>query len=507
MTVQPEQQPSSRRYVVRTLLFAIIALPAACQLGAFLAFAAIGTVLPRHAMVGETVLLILGGALPAALGYLYGRGAALPASFSARYLPFVSPIIYLLAVWAVAMFVGRGNFSDSSFSGIVFFAFIPFFFLNFMLTFGGDWWNVLLVPLGVYSLSLAAFACATWHRRRFAVHGRRQGITAAVVVAVLALVCAWQAYDRSTFMLPERFARSERLSEEIRLHDYAPFSGKELFNKNLMPLRGQARLHIGWPYPRLDGATAFYPVYAAAVQAVYAKPSVPDAIAEIVQCSTTPEAYQRLIDGRVELIFAAAPSAEQKQAAQARGLTLNMTPLAREAFVFLVNRSNPVGNLGIEQIQGIYSGKIDNWRDLGGRDERIVAFQRPAGSGSQSTMISKVMKDKPLRTPLQEEFHRGMGGLVHQVASYRNDAAAIGYSFRYYTTGMLRNDQVRLLSVDGVAPDRANIESGAYPFTVNVYMVTARPVSENTQKLMDWFLGEQGQQLIEDIGYVPLQKR
>ena len=164
MTTQFEQQPNDRRYVVRTLLLVVFALPVACQFGAFFAAIVAEAVFDRHAMVRDVVLIILSSALPAALSYLRGRGGALPASFSARYLPLIFPIIYVLAVWAIAMFIGKGSFGDGGFGGIVVIAFIPFFFLNFMLTLGGDWWNVLLVPLGVYTLSLAAFAWATWHR-------------------------------------------------------------------------------------------------------------------------------------------------------------------------------------------------------------------------------------------------------------------------------------------------------------------------------------------------------
>ena len=82
--------------------------------------------------------------------------------------------------------------------------------------------------------------------------------------------------------------------------------------------------------------------------------------------------------------------------------------------------------------------------------------------------------------------------------------AALGFSFRYYSTEMLRNNQIKLLSIDGVAPTVENIRSGAYPLVATVYMVTARPRSKNTQKIVDFMLSPEGQKLVEDTGYVSL---
>ena len=97
-----------------------------------------------------------------------------------------------------------------------------------------------------------------------------------------------------------------------------------------------------------------------------------------------------------------------------------------------------------------------------------------------------------------------MGDIINDTANYRNYNAALGFSFRYYSTEMLRNNQIKLLSVDGVAPTVENIRSGAYPLVATVYMVSARPRSRNTQKIVNFMLSPEGQKLVEDTGYVPL---
>src|SRR5690606_17803581 len=108
--------------------------------------------------------------------------------------------------------------------------------------------------------------------------------------------------------------------------------------------------------------------------------------------TTTPSAYSRLIEGNVDLIFAAEPSSGQIQAAEKAGVELQMTPIGREAFVFFVNARNPISNLSSADIRQIYSGEYGNWKELGGKDDEILPFQRPEDSGSQ-TMFIKFMGD------------------------------------------------------------------------------------------------------------------
>jgi phosphate transport system substrate-binding protein len=181
---------------------------------------------------------------------------------------------------------------------------------------------------------------------------------------------------------------------------------------------------------------------------------------------------------------------------------LVLTPIAKEAFVFFVNRDNPVSSLTLPQIQDIYQKRITNGKSVGGQNEKIIPFQRPDNSGSQTIMLAMVMGDKELPDPLWEEMSGGMGDMISRVATYRNYSSAIGYSFRYFATGMKPNENIKLLAIDGTEPTVENISNGTYPFTVDVYAVTAGSTNVNTEKLIDWILSEQGQELIEICGYV-----
>ena len=107
------------------------------------------------------------------------------------------------------------------------------------------------------------------------------------------------------------------------------------------------------------------------------------------------------------MIFAAAPSEAQIEAARNAGMEFHLTPIGREAFVFFVNSKNPVEDLTVEQIRGIYTGEITNWKEVGGKNQSIRPFQRAENSGSQSALL-RLMEGLPLMEPETEDRIAGM---------------------------------------------------------------------------------------------------
>lgn len=277
--------------------------------------------------------------------------------------------------------------------------------------------------------------------------------------------------------------------------------------------------------PALDGATALYPVYAAFARAVYPQglyrysgflPGMSDIeeLSSPVVCNTTRQAFENLLSGAADIVFLAGLSEEQNKEAEARGIRLRLTPIGREAFVFFVNRRNPVDNLTIEQIKGVYSGRITNWREIGGARAKIKAYQRSSGSGSQSALM-RLMGDLPVMEPPEEERFDLMGGIYRAVSDFRNYKTALGFSFRFYLTGMLDGSEIKLLSIDGIEPTLDAIQDGSYPLAEEFFAVTvdgpddefdASPRRQNAQKLIDWILSPQGQSLVAKTGYAPVAR-
>jgi phosphate transport system substrate-binding protein len=294
--------------------------------------------------------------------------------------------------------------------------------------------------------------------------------------------------------------KPEPVSDRIITFEYEPF--KESTKAVILPETSTLRLRNN--LPRLDGATALYPVYSAFVQAVYPKGNyLPDSIS-IVRSTSTPRAYERLINGEVDIIFCAKPSNEQIETAKGKGLDFHMTPIGRDAFVFFVNRKNKVSNLTTEQIRNVYSGQITNWSELGGRKNEIRIFQRPKNSGSQ-TILESIMGDVGIIAPKTENVLGGMLEIINQTAVYRNYRDALGYSFLFYTTQMVMNDKIKLLAIDNVFPSTETIQNGTYPYTDVFYAITTNTKNYNVEDFINWILSEQGQYLVEKTGYVPIK--
>ena len=335
--------------------------------------------------------------------------------------------------------------------------------------------------------------------------GKRMGVVFLCVLLGCGIYAACGAYRDSIPTLDDR---------DILLDQYEPFRENTL----ALTLHEPATLRFDAEAAqnlRLDGATALYPVYASFVQNVWpegtnARRYTGDGHGAIA-CSGTIDAYVRLIKGDADVIFAAAPSAEQVELAKYCGMEFHLTPIGREAFVFFVNSRNPVENLTVGEVQGIYTGEITNWKEVGGKGQSIRPFQRAENSGSQSALL-RLMEGLPLMEPEEEDRVGGMGGIIRQVASYRNHKNAIGFSFRFYASEMDASDQIRLLALNGVEPTKETIRDGSYPISSYFYAVTASPIGApapetSDEKLSDflaWILSDQGQELVERSGYVSL---
>ena len=257
-------------------------------------------------------------------------------------------------------------------------------------------------------------------------------------------------------------------------------------------------------YPKVDASLAIHPLVDSIASDFL---GVDESELDFEYTKTrTSEVYRNLIDGKVDVIFAAEISKEDEEYARQKGVELKIIPATSSAFVFIVNTENPVENLTFEQIQKIYTGEITNWAEVGGESGDIIAYQRPTGSGSQTAMLSLVMKDKEIMTPPLTQIEQEMGGLIDAIAEYDNSKYALGYSYFYYVNTMYKKDTIKMISVDGVMPTIETIKNGTYPIYTNAFIVTrANEENENVDKWVESVLSERGSKIIEDAGYVPVE--
>ena len=278
---------------------------------------------------------------------------------------------------------------------------------------------------------------------------------------------------------------------------------------------------VDWgSYPSLDGSTVCVPLAAECARQHLGMAD--DDIPGFVCFSTTHYAYENLI-GRmsvypwitsrnaamaerpVDLLLVTQPSDDELALAKEQGVMLITEPVCRDAFVFITHKDNPVDSLTADQIRGIYSGEIINWSQVGGEDMPIVAYQRHENSGSQTAMDKQVMKGQAMIKPEAAQVAGDMGELIDSVAEYRNGSGSIGYTFRFYLETLYKNDDIKMLRVDGIAPDDAGIKSGAYPFATCYFGVIRAGEEKGRGGLfLAWLLSDEGQRCVQQAGYCPL---
>lgn len=321
-------------------------------------------------------------------------------------------------------------------------------------------------------------------------------------LAIFMVIVFFACFNLSIYMLlTNRLANNFSDTSQAKMVDVSLYLPHE---ENSDLARVESSLKLTDNLPVLDGAAALVPVYASIIDCVYPKGSVtydggefsddnfygenfaPDSK---MQYKNTVRGYKAIVDGETDILFCAAPSAEQKAYAEEKGVELVFVPVGLEGFVFFVNENNPVDNLTTDQVRDIYGGKYKNWSQVGGPNRVINPVTRLEGSGSQSAM-NAFMGDRKIapKSPLAIT-----GG-------------SIGFSFRYYMDGIVANKGVKMLSLNGVYPSAENIQNGTYPIIAKFYAIyRADNTNENIPILIDWILSDEGQRLIEESGYVKIK--
>jgi phosphate transport system substrate-binding protein len=217
----------------------------------------------------------------------------------------------------------------------------------------------------------------------------------------------------------------------------------------------------------------------------------------------THTAYVNVITGTADLaLICREPSADERRLADSLQVGLDIVPAAHDAFVFIVNSLNPVTGITINDARAIYTGTLNDWSALGGVDKPIKRYQREANSGSQELMMTLVMKElQPVNAP--DLIVTGMMGPFNVLST---DTLGICYTVYFFKEFMAPGENVKSLSIGGVAPNYANILNRVYPLNADVVLVTRKnPVRTSAAfALREFILSEEGQAVVKESGYVPM---
>jgi phosphate transport system substrate-binding protein len=210
-----------------------------------------------------------------------------------------------------------------------------------------------------------------------------------------------------------------------------------------------------------------------------------------------------LINGTTDICEAsrAMKDAEKKQLAEKdAGKPPVETVVAKDGLSVYVNDANPLTELTMAQLKAIFTGKITNWKDVGGADAKIIPYSRENSSGTYVFFKEHVLENADYT--LRAQAMPGTAAVVNAVVKER---FGIGYGGAAYAKG------IKILKIKkddkspGIAPDEKTIKNGTYPLSRPLFFYTRTASSAEIKAFIDWVLSAEGQGIVTKVGYFPIK--
>jgi phosphate transport system substrate-binding protein len=193
---------------------------------------------------------------------------------------------------------------------------------------------------------------------------------------------------------------------------------------------------------------------------------------------------------------------EKEMVQKRRGNDVTEIPVALDGIAIYVPQASPIESLTLAQLKSIYTGTINNWRDVGGKDQRIVAYSRENNSGTYVFFKEHVLNNEDFAREVQT-----LPGTAAIVNAVSKDPASIGYGGIAYASGIrplaIRRDE----SSSGVKPSMETVDSGEYPLSRQLFFYTVGAPTGGVKAFVDWVLSPEGQKICEKVGYYPLVQK
>jgi phosphate transport system substrate-binding protein len=214
-----------------------------------------------------------------------------------------------------------------------------------------------------------------------------------------------------------------------------------------------------------------------------------------------------LINGTVDIANASRQIKEEEIAsARENGVEPFEIIIARDAIAIIVNLENPVDQLTIQQVSAIYTGKITNWKEVGGEDRPIVGLSRETNSGTHVYFLENVLrqgqKDSTLLFAPETLLLPSSEGITAEI---RQNPNAIGYDGLGYVT-----DEVKVLAISEnpetgyILPSSETVNNSLYPIARDLYMYTSGEPLGEIDSYLDWILSPDAQLIVKQLGFVPI---
>jgi phosphate transport system substrate-binding protein len=244
---------------------------------------------------------------------------------------------------------------------------------------------------------------------------------------------------------------------------------------------------------RVEGSTTVLPIaQIAAEEFMNANPDVTISI----QGGGSGVGIASLMDKTCDIADASrAMKDDEIKSAIAKGVNPVAHIVAMDGIVVILHPSNKIANLTVEQIRKIYTGKISNWKEVGGEDKKIVVLSRDSASGTFEAFAKLALNgEKVRRDALMNASNKAVTTTVE------NTPGAIGYVGIGYVSS-----RVKAITVEGVTCNKKNVLTKAYPLSRPLFMYTDGKPKGAAKEFIDYILSKEGQELVETVGYVGLK--
>jgi phosphate transport system substrate-binding protein len=208
-----------------------------------------------------------------------------------------------------------------------------------------------------------------------------------------------------------------------------------------------------------------------------------------------------LINGSTDIAESSRPikDSEKEQVRSKRNADVVELPVALDGLAVYIHEQNPIGELTLEQLKKVYTGAVKNWKDLGGKDERIILYGRENSSGTYVYFKEHVLENADYYPTTQT-----LPGTAAVINAVSKDIRGIGYGGIAYAKGVKAIKVKKNASTPGVEPTLDNVQKNIYPISRFLYWYLAGQPKDQLKQLADWVMTAEGQAVVNDVGYYPL---
>jgi len=209
-----------------------------------------------------------------------------------------------------------------------------------------------------------------------------------------------------------------------------------------------------------------------------------------------------LINGTTEICEASRSmkDSEKAQLKEKAGAGPEEIVVAKDGLSVYLNDSNPLNELTMDQLKGIFTGKITNWKEVGGSDAKIIPYSRENSSGTYVFFKEHVLGNADY-TPRAQ----AMPGTAAVVNAVSKEKSSIGYGGAAYAKGIKVIKVKKDAGSEGIAPTDATVKNGTYPLSRPLFFYLRNKPAGEIKAIVDWVLSAEGQAVVLKVGYFPIK--